>query len=106
MMKIGAVPAGLSMGQSMLPPSLQSSIGAMSKTFMRNPVGNITSLTSKTLENITQVPIKDGSSGIGYAYKHNAPKGMLSETSFGRTEKVISSFLQNPTFGGDEDNEL
>lgn len=103
-MKIGTVP-GLSMGQSMLPPSLQSSISGMSETPMQNPVGNITSLTaSKTLEHTAQVQTKDGSLGIR-SYKHNAPKGMPSETSVGRTEKVISSFLQNPAFGVDEDNE-
>ncbi|KAI3865054.1 hypothetical protein MKX03_017684 [Papaver bracteatum] len=50
-------------------------------------------------------PDKDGSSGIMSAYKHNTAKGMPSETSFGRTEKVISSFLQTPAFRGDEDNE-
>ncbi|KAI3973743.1 hypothetical protein MKX01_031163 [Papaver californicum] len=104
MMKVGTVP-GLSMGQSMLPPSLQSSLGAMSETSVQNPLGNITSLTSKTLEHTAQVQTKDGSLAIGSAYKHNAPKGLPSETSFGRTEKVISSFLQNPAFRGDEDNE-
>ncbi|KAI3899975.1 hypothetical protein MKW98_000875 [Papaver atlanticum] len=103
MMKVGTFP-GLSMGQTMLPPSLQSSISALSETSMQNPVGNITSLTSKTLEHTAQVQTKDGNLGIGSAYKHNAPKGMPSETSFGRTEKVISSFLQNPAFKGDEDN--
>ncbi|KAI3865074.1 hypothetical protein MKX03_017704 [Papaver bracteatum] len=99
MMKIGTVP-GLSMGQRMLPPPLQSSIGAMSETSMQNPVGNITSLTSKTLENTAQVPTKDGSLGIGSAYKHDAPKETPAVISF---RKVNSSFLQNP--GGDEENE-
>ncbi|KAI3900603.1 hypothetical protein MKW92_014878 [Papaver armeniacum] len=93
MMKIGTVP-GLSMGQSMLPPSLQSSIGAMSETSIQTPVGNITSLTSKTLENTAQLQTKDGSLGVGSAYKHNAPRGMPSETSFGRTEKVYFFLLK------------
>ncbi|MCL7037958.1 hypothetical protein MKW94_009986 [Papaver nudicaule] len=102
MSKIGTVP-GLSMGQSMLPPFLQSSISAMSETPVQNPVGITTSSISKTLEHTAQIQTKDGSLGVGSAYKHNVPKGMPSESSFGRTEKVISSFLQNPAFGGDED---
>ncbi|OVA17191.1 hypothetical protein BVC80_1309g6 [Macleaya cordata] len=105
MMKFGTIP-GLSIGQSMLPPSLQSSMNLITETSMQNPTGNIMSLTSKTLEHVSQGQTKDGGLDIGSVYKPFATKGTPSETSFGsRTEKVISSFLQNPAFG-DEDSQL
>ncbi|XP_026445327.1 uncharacterized protein LOC113345889 [Papaver somniferum] len=101
MMKIRTVP-GLSMGQSMLPPSQQSSISVMTMTPMQNPVGNNISLTLKTREHTGQLQAKDGSLDAGSVFKHNAPKGKPSAITFGRKNLY---HLQYAAFRDGEDSE-
>ncbi|KAF8412458.1 hypothetical protein HHK36_000422 [Tetracentron sinense] len=82
MMKFGIVPG---INQSILPGSLQSSMSKINETSMQNPIGNLMQLASRTPEHASQGP--------------------LDTSLHSRSEKVISSFLQNPVLKG-EDVEL
>ncbi|KAF6152971.1 hypothetical protein GIB67_021576 [Kingdonia uniflora] len=82
MVKFGTVP-GLSVGQDMLPQSLQNRISTMSGTFLQNPTKNIFQLISKTPESTSKETPLEASHGS-------------------RSEKVIKSFLHNPILKNEE----
>lgn len=102
MTKLGIAP-NLSIGQGALPMSLQSGVSMLTESSIQNPLGNITQLARK---------LPDQTSQSLYVSSHSSSESSTSkgsDTSFGsRTEKVISSFLQNPILkeDGTDINEL
>lgn len=102
MIKLGIAP-NLSIGQGALPMSLQSGMSMLTESSIQNPLGNITQLARK---------LPDQTSQSLYVSSHSSSESSTSkgsDTSFGsRTEKVISSFLQNPILkeDGTDINEL
>lgn len=102
MIKLGIAP-NLSIGQGALPMSLQSGVSMLTESSIQNPLGNITQLARK---------LPDQTSQSLYVSSHSSSESSTSkgsDTSFGsRTEKVISSFLQNPILkeDGTDINEL
>ncbi|XP_077234312.1 uncharacterized protein LOC143876494 [Tasmannia lanceolata] len=107
MMKLGIVP-GLSGSQAVIPGSLQG--GMQMITSDRNAqtqMGNIFQLESKTTESASHGLRRDGTLNTESKYESFASKGALSETSLSsRSEKAISSFLQNPVLKNKEETEL
>ncbi|XP_043715286.1 uncharacterized protein LOC122663718 isoform X3 [Telopea speciosissima] len=96
MMKFGIVP-GLQVGQKFLPGSLQSSLSMINETSMQNPIGNIMQSASKTLEHTSQGLSREGTLNMGSKYEAFTSKEASVDTFLGtRSEKVVSSFLQNP----------
>lgn len=75
MLKFGRA-SNPSISQSVLPKSLQSGMGMINEPLSQSSMGNIMQLAMKMPESASQsTPV---------------------DTSFGRTEKVLSNFLQNP----------
>ncbi|KAJ4956342.1 hypothetical protein NE237_013125 [Protea cynaroides] len=105
MMQFGIVP-GLQVDQNMVPGSLQRSLGMMNETSPQNPIGNIMQSASKTLEHTSQGLSREGTLNMGSKNESFTSKGASVDTILGsRSEKVVSSFLQNPILK-DEDVEL
>ncbi|XP_044484524.1 uncharacterized protein LOC123210314 isoform X2 [Mangifera indica] len=94
-MKFGMSP-NLSVGQGVLPMSLQTGMGLTNETSNQNPIGNIMQLSSKIPEHTSQVLPGYGNMDTGSTFEKIAYKSTPVDASFGRTEKVLSSFLQNP----------
>lgn len=109
MMKFGIVP-NLSIGQGMLPASLQSGVKTMinkdPSSNQQSSVGSLMQLTTKAPDSTSQ----DGNTNTVSALETFSSKSAPLNTSYGssRTEKVLSSFLQNPVLKGEgsEVNEL
>ncbi|CAK7356290.1 unnamed protein product [Dovyalis caffra] len=104
MTKLGLAP-NLSIGQGALPMSLQSGMSMANESSVQNPLGSIAQLATKFPDQTSQ-----GLYGYGNVSSHSSDesstsKGSLLDNSFGsRTEKVISSFLQNPILKDDGTN--
>ncbi|KAJ4950368.1 hypothetical protein NE237_027200 [Protea cynaroides] len=108
MTKFGIVP-GLQVGQNVLRSSLQSSMSMIRETSMQNPIGNIIQSASETLEHTSQGlprvgtlknPKSEGTLNVGSKYEAFTSKGASVDTFLGtRSEKVVSSFLQNELAG-------
>ncbi|KAJ7952573.1 Dynamin-like 120 kDa protein [Quillaja saponaria] len=92
MMKFGVSP-NLPFGQGSIPTSLQSGIDMMNSPSNQNPLGSIMQLATKPPNYTSQGPVDCQSVDIGSTSENDAPFGS-------RTEKVISSFLQNPALKG------
>lgn len=106
MTKLGIAP-NLSIGQGALPMSLQSGVSMLTESSIQNPLGNITQLARKLPDQTSQSLYGYGNVSSHSSSESSTSKG--SDTSFGsRTEKVISSFLQNPILkeDGADINEL
>ncbi|XP_052307587.1 uncharacterized protein LOC7462000 isoform X3 [Populus trichocarpa] len=106
MTKLGIAP-NLSIGQGALPMSLQSGVSMLTESSIQNPLGNITQLARKLPDQTSQSLYGYGNVSSHSSSESSTSKG--SDTSFGsRTEKVISSFLQNPILkeDGTDINEL
>ncbi|KAG6780685.1 hypothetical protein POTOM_013553 [Populus tomentosa] len=106
MTKLGIAP-NLSIGQGALPMSLQSGVSMLTESSIQNPLGNITQLARKLPDQTSQSLFGYGNVSSHSSSESSTSKG--SDTSFGsRTEKVISSFLQNPILkeDGTDINEL
>lgn len=92
MMKFGMLP-NLSIGQGVPPMSMLSGTKMVNKPSSQTPMGNIMQLATKTPQPASQVPdygnINTGSTSKKY-------KSTQADTSFGRTEKVLGDFLQDP----------
>lgn len=108
MMKFGIIP-NLSIGQGMLPASLQSGVKTMinnEPSHQQSPIGSLMQLTTKAPDPTSQ----DGHTNTVSALETFSSKSAPLNTSYGgsRTEKVLSSFLQNPVLKGEgsEVNEL
>ncbi|KAA8526017.1 hypothetical protein F0562_007883 [Nyssa sinensis] len=105
MMKFGMFP-NLSLGQGILPASLQSGLSMINEPSSQNPIGNIMQLATKVSDHASQVLPRVGNSNAGSTYETFASKIPPLNSSCGsQTEKVIGSFLQNPILK-DEDSEL
>ncbi|XP_040987219.1 uncharacterized protein LOC121235065 isoform X1 [Juglans microcarpa x Juglans regia] len=104
-LKFGIAP-NLSIGQGALPVSLQGGMSMMNQSLGQNPMGSIMQLGAKGPEDTRQGLPGYENIGSGSTYESFASKGTPTDSSFSsRTEKVISSFLQNPVLKG-EDTEL
>lgn len=109
MMKFGFAPNLSIVGQSILPASLQRGTTNINDPTNLNPIGNILQLATKVPDPTSQGLPQDGNSNTVSAYETFASKSPPLSTSYGgRTEKVLSSFLQNPVLKGEstEINEL
>lgn len=105
MLKFGIAP-NLPIGQGALPVSLQGGMSMMNQSLGQNPMGSIMQLGTKGPEDTRQGLPGYENIGSGSTYESFASKGTPTDSSFSsRTEKVISSFLQNPVLKG-EDTEL
>ncbi|XP_056689188.1 uncharacterized protein [Spinacia oleracea] len=94
MMKFGVAP-DLSIGQGLLPSSVQSSMTVV----QGDPLGSIAQFGKKTPNMNNQSPVTNGKGNTGI---ENVP----SKLALGnRTEKLINGFLQDPVLRG-EDTEL
>ncbi|KAJ0105730.1 hypothetical protein Patl1_18393 [Pistacia atlantica] len=93
-MKFGMSP-NLSVGQGVLPMSLQSGMGLTNEPSNQNPMGDIMQLSGKIPEPTSVLP-GYGNMDKGSTFEKIAYESTPVDTSFGRTEKVLSSFLQNP----------
>jgi hypothetical protein len=105
----GALPASLQSGMSMMnQSSLQSGMSMMNQSLNQNPMGSIMQLGTKLSEDTSQGLPGYGNIGSGSTYENFASKGTAIDSPFGsRTEKVLSSFLQNPVLKGeDTENDL
>lgn len=96
MTKFGVFP-NLSISQGALPSSLQRGVSLVTEPSSQNKLGSITQLATK-------LPDQTSQSLLGYGNTGNfTSKTTPADTSFGsRTEKVLSSFLQNPILKGDD----
>ncbi|PON97878.1 hypothetical protein TorRG33x02_064680 [Trema orientale] len=95
MMKFGIAP-NLPIGQGAL-PSLQRGMSMLNNPSSQNPVGSIMQLATK-------LPDAPGyeSRSTDSSYANTMSKSTSTDTAFGsRTEKVLSSFLQNPVLKGE-----
>ncbi|KAK9275217.1 hypothetical protein L1049_022479 [Liquidambar formosana] len=98
MMKFGIAP-------NILPGSLQSGMNIMNEPSMQNPVGSMMQLATTVPNPTFQGQPGGGNLNMGSTYESFASKGTPLDTSFGnRTEKVISSFLQNPALREENTN--
>ncbi|KAB5564144.1 hypothetical protein DKX38_004198 [Salix brachista] len=96
MTKLGIAP-NLPIGQGALPMSLQSGLSLVTESSFQNPLGNTAQLARKLPDQISQGLYEYGNAGSHSSHESSTSKGSQLDTSFGsRTEKVISSFLQNP----------
>ena len=93
MVKFGIAPE-LPIGQGALSSSLQGGMSMMSNSSVQNPMGSIMQLATK-------LPDQTSEGVLGFGNKSTSV-----DTAVGsRTEKVLSSFLQNPILKG-EGNEV
>ncbi|XP_012070078.1 uncharacterized protein LOC105632335 isoform X2 [Jatropha curcas] len=105
MTKFGVAP-NLSIGQGALPLSMQSGTSAMNGPAIQNPLGSITQLATRLPDQTSQGILGYGNMSPHASSEHSSPTSSLVDTPFGsRTEKVLSSFLQNPILK-EEDNNL
>ncbi|KAA8522175.1 hypothetical protein F0562_012848 [Nyssa sinensis] len=96
MMKKFGLSPNLSLGQGMLPASLQSGMSMINEPSIQNPMGSIMQLATKVPD----------ASNAGSTYETFASNSPPIDSSYGsRTEKVIGNFLQNPILK-DEDSKL
>ncbi|KAK0586520.1 hypothetical protein LWI29_008306 [Acer saccharum] len=97
MLKFGMGP-NLSIGQGTLPMSLQSGMGLTNEPSNQSPMANLMQLATKVPDYTSQVLPATGNQTTGSTYEEFAHKSTSTavDTSFGRTEKVLSNFLQNP----------
>lgn len=101
MLKFGISPS-LPVGQGALPVSFQSGMSMMNQSLNQNPMESIMQLGTKLPEDTSQGLPGYGNIGSGSTYENFASKGTPIDSPFGsRTEKVISSFLQNPVLEGE-----
>ncbi|XP_058085719.1 uncharacterized protein LOC131233130 isoform X2 [Magnolia sinica] len=107
MTKIGIAPGSVS--QSIIPGSLQSSMNMTTGTSdgnVQKTVRNAMQLTTKSTESASY-GVRDEGLHEDFKYESFALKGSPSETPLGsRSEKVISSFLQNPALKNGDETEI
>ncbi|CAK7356288.1 unnamed protein product [Dovyalis caffra] len=104
MTKLGLAP-NLSIGQGALPMSLQSGMSMANDSSVQNPLGSIAQLATKFPDQTSQGLYGYGNVSSLSSDESSTSKGSLLDNSFGsRTEKVISSFLQNPILKDDGTN--
>ncbi|KAB1216021.1 hypothetical protein CJ030_MR4G008905 [Morella rubra] len=100
MLKFGVAP-NLPIGQGVLPASMQSGISMMNQSINQNPVGSIMELGTKLPGDTSQGLPGYGNISSGSTYENFASQGTPTDAPFGRTERVIHSFLQNPVLEGE-----
>uniref|UniRef100_M1C8F3 Uncharacterized protein n=1 Tax=Solanum tuberosum TaxID=4113 RepID=M1C8F3_SOLTU len=109
MMKSGMSP-GLSIGQGILPPSLQAGMKTASEASIQNPLGIANPLEVKvphsSSPDLTNRNTNSLSSNENDTSRANV--GSSDASYISRTEKVISNFLQSPLVKGEDSttNEL
>ncbi|XP_010677120.2 uncharacterized protein LOC104892814 isoform X1 [Beta vulgaris subsp. vulgaris] len=102
MMKFGATP-DLSIGQGLLPASMQSSMTVVHGS-AQDPLGSIAQFGKKIPDMKSQGPAGDGNAIT--RMENFRSEDVPSKLSFGtRTEKLINGLLQDPVLGG-ENSEL
>ncbi|XP_019070060.1 uncharacterized protein [Solanum lycopersicum] len=109
LMKSGMSP-GLSIGQGILPPSLQAGMKTVSEASIQNPLGIANPLEMKvphsSSPDLTDRNTNSLSSNENDTSRANV--GSSDASYISRTEKVISNFLQSPLVKGEDSttNEL
>lgn len=102
MMKFGATP-DLSIGQGLLPASMQSSMTVVHGS-AQDPLGSIAQFGKKIPDMKSQGPAGDGNAIT--RMENFRSEDVPSKLCFGtRTEKLINGLLQDPVLGG-ENSEL
>ncbi|KAK4365839.1 hypothetical protein RND71_013719 [Anisodus tanguticus] len=102
MMKSGMSTTGLSIGQGILPASLQAGMKTVNEASIQNPLGIAKPLEVKFYPGL--LTDRNTSSLSSVENETSRPNISSSNASFSsRTEKVISNFLQSPLVK-DEDN--
>ncbi|XP_059638871.1 uncharacterized protein LOC132281158 [Cornus florida] len=102
MMKFG-ISSNSSLGQGILPASLQGGMSMINDPSNHNPIGSIMQSATKVEDHTSQGLAKDGNSNAGSTYENFESKSPYPESSYGsRTEKVIGSFMQNPILKDDD----
>ncbi|KAG5601355.1 hypothetical protein H5410_032725 [Solanum commersonii] len=103
MMKSGMSP-GLSIGQGILPPSLQAGMKTVSEASIQNPLGIANPLEVKvphsSTPDLTNRNTNSLSSNENDTSRANV--GSSDASYISRTEKVISNFLQSPLVKGED----
>ncbi|KAL9275009.1 hypothetical protein AKJ16_DCAP22012 [Drosera capensis] len=106
MVKFGVAP-NISLDQNILPTSLQSGIGAISRPAIQNQLAKTTELGSKAPFTTSSDQLMEGNSSMISAFQNLGIQGAPSQSSFGgRSEKLINSFLQNPELKEDKIDKL
>ncbi|EEF30599.1 uncharacterized protein LOC8267951 isoform X2 [Ricinus communis] len=104
MTKVGMSP-NLSISQGGFPMSMQSGISTLSGPLIQNPLGSITQLAPQLPDQTSQSMHGFGNMSPRPSYGNSASISSLGDTPFGsRTEKVLSSFLQNSMLKEDNTN--
>uniref|UniRef100_A0A5B7B4P3 Uncharacterized protein n=1 Tax=Davidia involucrata TaxID=16924 RepID=A0A5B7B4P3_DAVIN len=106
MMKKFGMDPNSSLGQGMLPASLQSGMNMINVPSSQNQMGSIMRLATEVPDHTSSGLPREGNSNAGSTYETFASNSPPIDSSYGsRTEKVIGSFLQNPILK-DEDGKL
>lgn len=98
MMKSG-MSTGLSVGQGILPPSLQAGMRTINEASNQNPLGSVNSLEVKVPHNSSLGLLTDTNTSSLSSHENETSRTNVSSsnTSYSsRTEKVLSNFLQSP----------
>ncbi|GAV67611.1 hypothetical protein CFOL_v3_11116 [Cephalotus follicularis] len=104
MTNFGMAP-NLSLGQGGFPMSLQSGMSMVKDPAKQNPIGNIMQLTTKVPEQTSEGMPDYGNMATGSTYEKFVSSSSPVDAAFGsRTEKVLTSFLQNPALKEDGTN--
>ncbi|EOY24214.1 Dynamin-like 120 kDa protein, putative isoform 1 [Theobroma cacao] len=101
MMKFGMAPK-LPFSEGSFPVSFQSSLTTRNEPYIQSPLGNMKQMVTKLPDPTSQGLPGPANVGRDSAYEKLSSK-YPTETSYGsRTEKVLSSFLQNPVLKEDK----
>ncbi|XP_031398739.1 uncharacterized protein LOC116209277 isoform X2 [Punica granatum] len=104
MSKFGMGP-NLPIGPGALPGSLQGGMSMISGPLSQSPMGNMMQLGTKSLDNTSQTLPGYGNMGFS-SYQSIASSSSPDLSVESRTEKVLSSFLQNPVLKQEDDTKL
>ncbi|EXC02071.1 hypothetical protein L484_024036 [Morus notabilis] len=101
MMKFGMSP-NLPIGQGALPSSLQGGMSMVNNLSTQNPMGSMMQLATKLPDQLSQGLPGYENKSAGTNYGNITSTTPSNDAAFGtRTEKVLSSFLQNPIVKGE-----
>ncbi|XP_060213678.1 uncharacterized protein LOC132640885 isoform X2 [Lycium barbarum] len=99
MMKSGMSTTGLSIGQGILPASLQAGMKTVNEASNQNPLGNANPLEVKVPHSSSPGLLTDRNTNSLSSHENETSRANLTSSNASyssRTEKVISNFLQSP----------
>ncbi|GLT91125.1 hypothetical protein SLE2022_090290 [Rubroshorea leprosula] len=99
-MKFG-MPPNLLTSQGAFPVSLPSGLTTINEASLQTSMGSVMQMAPKIPDHPFQGLAEQGNMVTGSTYERFASRSP-AETSFDRTEKVVSSFLQNPLLKEDD----